>query len=130
MFRNLVKISLQTLKNMTKMSMLSIMEDSTSRSKMGQNSDRRAVARAEEAQRITKEEKVARNCVVTVEPTIHLVSVQHMENTVSSARKKDILVPIANLAITTSSMVIHPQENLDITMKWNRMTVVMIGHSP
>ena len=64
---------------MTKMLMLLIMEDSNSRSEMDQNSDSRAVARAMEAPRVIKEEKVVRNHVVTVEPTTHLISVQHME---------------------------------------------------
>ena len=115
---------------MTKMLMLLIMEDSNSRSKMDQNSDSRAVARAKEAPRVIKEENVGRNHVVTVEPTTHLVSVQHMEKTVFSARKKDISVPTVDPAGTTNSMVIHPQEDLDINMKWNKMTMVMIGHFP
>ena len=77
-----------------------------------------------------KEEKVIRNHVVTVEPTIHFISVQHMEKTVFSARKKDISVPTVDPVGTTNSMVIHPQEDLDINMKWNKMTMVMIGHFP
>ena len=64
---------------MTKMLMLLIVEDSNSRSKMDQNSDSRAVARAKEAPRVIKEEKVVRNHLVTVEPTTHLVSVQYMD---------------------------------------------------
>ena len=113
---------------MTKMLMLLIMEDSNSRSKMDQNSDNRAIARAKEAQSVIKEEKVVRNHVVTVQPTTHLVSVQHMEKTVFSARKKDISVPTVDPAGTTNSMVIHPQEDLDVNMKWNKMIMVMIGH--
>ena len=110
--------------------MLLIMEDSTSRSEMDPNSDSRAVARAKEVPRVTKEENVVRNHVVTVEPTTHLVSVQHMEKTVFSARKKDISMPTVNPAGTTNIMVIHPQEDLAINMKWNKMTMVMIGHFP
>ena len=121
---------LANVESMTKMLMLLIVEDSNSRSKMDQNSDRRAMARAKEAPRVIKEEKVVRNYVVTVEPTTHLISVQHMEKTVFSARKKDISVPTVNPAGTTNSMVIHPQEDLDINMKWNKMTMVMIGHFP
>ena len=83
---------------MTKMLMLLIMEDSNSRSEMDRNSDSRAVAKAKEAPRVIKEEKVVRNCVVTVEPTAHLISAQHMEKTVFSARRKDISVPTANPA--------------------------------
>ena len=93
---------------------------------VNQNSDSRAIARAKEAPRVIKEEKVVRNHVVTVEPTTHLISVQHMEKTVFSTRKKDILVP----AGTTNSVVVHPQEDLDIIMKWNKMTMVIIGHFP
>ena len=48
---------------MTKMLMLLIVEDSNSRSEMDQNSDGRAVAKAEEAPRVIKEEKVERNHV-------------------------------------------------------------------
>ena len=73
---------------------------------------------------------MVRNHLVTVEPTTHLISVQHMEITVVSARKKDISVPTVDPAGTTNSMVIHPQEDLDINMKWNKMTMVMIGHFP
>ena len=113
---------------MTKILMLLIMEDSNSRSEMDQNSDSRAVARAKEAPKVIKEEKVVRNHVVTVDPTIHLVSVQLMENTVFSARKTDISVPTVDPTGTTNSMVIHPQEDLDVNMKWNKMTMVMIGH--
>ena len=102
------------------------MEDSNSRSKMDQNSDSKALAIAKE---ITRTTKVVRN-VVTVELITHLVSVQHMEKTVSSARRKDISVLTANLVKTANSMVIHPQEDLDVNMKWNKMTMVMIGHSP
>ena len=76
---------------MTKMLMLLIMEDSNSRSKMDQNSNR-AVAKAKEAPRVIKEEKMVRNHVVTVEPTTHLISAQHMEKTVFSASRKDISV--------------------------------------
>ena len=115
---------------MTKMLILLIMEDSNSRSKMDQNSDSRAIARAKEALKAIQEEKVVRNHVITVEPTTHLANVQHMEKTAFSARRKDISVPTADPAGTTNSMVIHPQEDLDIDMKWNKMTVVMIGHSP
>ena len=114
---------------MTKMLMLLIMEDSNSRSEMDQNSDSRAVARAKEAPKAIKEEKVVRNAV-GVEPTTQLVRVQHMEKTAFSTRKRDISVPTADPAGTTNSMVIHPQEDLDINMKWNKMTMVMIGHSP
>ena len=60
------------------MLMLSIMEDSNSRSEMDQNSDNRAIAKAKEAPRVIKAEKVLRNHVVTVEPTTHLVSAQPM----------------------------------------------------
>ena len=77
---------------MTKMLMLLIVEDSNSRSKMDQNSDSRAVAKAKEAPRVIKEEKVVRNHVVTVEPTTHLVSAQHMQKTVFSARRKDSIL--------------------------------------
>ena len=94
MLRSLVKISLQMLKSMTKLLMLSIMEDNSPRSEMDQNSDSKAIAIAKEVTRITK---VVRN-VVTVELITHLVSVQHMEKTVSSARRKDISVLTANLA--------------------------------
>ena len=110
---------------MTKMLMLLIVEDSNSRRQMVQNSDSRAVARAKEALRGIKEEKVVRNHVVIVEPTTQLVSV-HMEKTVFSARKKDISVPTVDPAGTTNSMVVHPQEDLDVNMKWNKMTMVMI----
>ena len=115
---------------MTKMLMLLIMEDSNSRCEMDQNSDSRAVARAKEAPKAIKEEKVVRNHMVTVEPTNYLVSVQHMEKTVFSARKKDISVPTADPAGTINSMAIHPQEDLDVNIKWNKMTMVTIGHSP
>ena len=115
---------------MTKMLMLLIMKDSNSRSKVDRNSDIRAVARAKEAPKAIKEEKVGRNHVVTVELTTHLISVQHMEKTAFSARKKDISVPAADPAETTNSMVVHLQEDLDINMRWNKMTMVMIGHSP
>ena len=108
---------------MTKMLMLLTVEDSNSRSEMDQNSDSRAIARAKEAQRVVKEKKVVRNHVVTVEPTTHLVSVQHMENTVFSTRKMDISVPTVDPAGTTNSMVIHPQEDLDVNMKWNKITM-------
>ena len=102
---------------MTKMLMLLIMEDSNSRSEMDQISDSRAIARAKEAPGVIKEEKVVRNHVVTVEPTTHLVSVQYMEKTVFSARKKAISVPTVDPAGTNNSMVVHPQEDLDINMK-------------
>ena len=115
---------------MTKMLMLLIMEDSNSRSEMDQNSDSRGVAKSKEAPRVIKAEKVVRNHVVTVEPTTHLVSAQHMEKTVFSARRKDISVPTADPAGTTNSMVIHPQEDLDVNMKWSKMTMVMTGHFP
>ena len=110
--------------------MLLIMEDSNSRSEMDQNSDSRVIAKAKEAPRVIKEEKMVRNHVVTVEPTTHLVSAQYMEKTVFSARRKDISVPTADPAGTTNSMVIHPQQDLDVNMKWNKMTMVMIGHFP
>ena len=48
---------------MTKMLMLLIVQDSNSRSEMDQNSDSRAVARAKEAPRVIKGEKVVRNHV-------------------------------------------------------------------
>ena len=115
---------------MTKMLMLLIMEDSSSKSRMDKNSDSKAVAGTKEAPKAIKEEKVVRNHVVTVEPTTHLVSVQHMEKTAFSARRKDISVPTANPAGTTNSVVVHTQEDLDINMKWNKMTMVMIRHSP
>ena len=115
---------------MTKMLMLLIVEDSNSRSEMDQNSDSRAVAKAKEAPRVIKEERVVRNHVVTEEPTTHLVSAQHMEKTVFSARRKDISVPTADPAGTTNSMVLHPQEDPDVNMKWSKMTMVMIGHFP
>ena len=115
---------------MTRMLMLLIMEDSNSRSKMDQNSDSRAIARAKEAPRVIKEEKVVRNHVATVEPTIHLISVQHMEKTVFSTRKRDISVNTVDPAGTTNSMVVRPQEDLDVNMKWNKMTMVIIGHFP
>ena len=57
---------------MTNTLMLLIVEDSNPRSEMDQNSDSRAIARAKEALRVIKEEKVVRNHVVTVEPTTHL----------------------------------------------------------
>ena len=115
---------------MTKMLMLLIVEDSNSRSEMDQNSDSRAIAKAKDTPRVIKKEKVVRNHVVTVEPSTHLASAQHMEKTVFSARRKDISVPTADPAGTTNSMVIHPQEDLDINMKWSKMTMVMIGHFP
>ena len=102
------------------------MEDNNSRSEMDQNSDSKAITIAKEVTRITK---VVRN-VVTVELIIHLISVQHMEKTVFSAKRKDISVHTADLARIANSMVVHPQEDLDINMKWNKMTMVMIGHSP
>ena len=73
---------------------------------------------------------MVRNHVVTMEPPTHLINVQHMEKTAFSARKKVISVPTADPVETTNSMAIHPQEDLDINMKWNTMTMVMIGHSP
>ena len=130
MLKSLVKTSLLMLKSMTKMLILLIVEDSNSRSKMDQNSDSRAIARAKEAPKEIKEEKVVRNHVVTVEPTTHLISVQHMEKTVFSARKKDISVPTVDPAGPTNSVAIHPQEDLDINMKWSKMTMVMTGHFP
>ena len=103
------------------------MEDNNnSRSEMDQNSESKAIAIAKDVTEITK---VVRN-VVTVELITHLVSVQHMEKTVFSAKRKDISVHTANLAKTANSMVIHPQEDLDINIKWNKMMMVMIGHSP
>ena len=109
---------------MTKMLMLSIVEDNNSRSEMDQNSGSKAVAKE-----VTRTTKVVRN-VVNVELIIHLISIQHMEKTVSSARKKDISVHTANLARTANNVVIHPQEDLDINMKWNNVIMMMIGHSP
>ena len=50
-----------------------------------------------------------------------------MEKTAFNARKRDITVDPAG---TTNSMVIHLQEDPDVNMKWNEMTMVMIGHSP
>ena len=94
---------------MTKMLILLFMEDSNSRSEMDQNSDSRAIARAKEAPRIIKEAKVVRNHEVTVKPTTHLVSVQHMEKTVFRARKMDISVPTVDPAGTANSMVVHPK---------------------
>ena len=102
------------------------MEDNNSRSEMDQNSDSKAIAIAKEVTRITK---VVRN-EVTVELITHLISVQHLEKTVFSAKRKDISVHTANLARTANSVVVHPQEDLDINMKWNKMTMVMTGHSP
>ena len=64
---------------MTKMLMLLTTEDSNSRSKMDQNLDSRAIAKAKEAAKAIKEENMVRNHVVTMELTTHLVSVQHME---------------------------------------------------
>ena len=93
---------------------------------MDQNSDSKAIAIAKEVTRITK---VVSN-VVTVELITHLISVQHMEKTVFSAKRKDISVHAADLARTANSVVIHPQEDPDVIMKWNKMTMVMIGHSP
>ena len=102
------------------------MEDNNSRSEMDQNSDSKAIAIAKEVTRITK---VVRN-VLTVELITHLVSVQHMEKTVFSAKRKNISVHTADLARTANSMVVHPQEDPDVNMKWNKMTMVMIEHSP
>ena len=102
---------------MIKMLMLLIMEEFNSRSEMDQNSDSRTMARAKEAPGVIKEKKIVRNHVVTVEPTIHLIGVQHMEKTVFSTRKKVISVPTVDPAGTTNSMVVHPQEDLDINMK-------------
>ena len=92
---------------------------------MDQNSDSKAVAIAKEVTKITK---VVRN-VVTVELITHFISVQHMEKTVFSAKRNDISVHTADLVRTANSIVVHPQEDLD-NMKWNKMTMVMIGHSP
>ena len=111
---------------MTKMLILSIVEDNSSRSKMDQNSDRKVIAIVKEVTKITK---VVRN-VVIVELITHLISVLRMEKTVSSARRRDTSVLTVDLVGTTDSMVVHPQEDLDITMKLNKMTLVMIGHSP
>ena len=88
----------------------------------GQNSDSKVIVIAEEVASITK---VVRN-VVIVELITHLISVQHMGKTVSSARRKDISVLTVILARIANSMDIHPQEDLDIHMKWNKMTMVMI----
>ena len=51
---------------------------------------------------VPKITKVVRN-VVTVELIIHLVNVQHMEKTASSARRKDISVHTADLARTANT---------------------------
>ena len=126
MLRNLVRVSLLMLRSMTKMSMLSIVEDNSSRGKMDQNSDSKVIAIVKEVTKITK---VVRN-VVIVELVTYLVSVLHMKKTVSSARRRDISVLTVDLVGTTDSMVVHPQEDLYITMKLNKMTLVMIGHSP
>ena len=114
------------LRSMTKMLMLSIMEDSNPGSIMDQNSDNKAIVIANEATKITK---VVRN-VVIVKLITHLISVQHMGKTVSSAKRRDTSVSTVNLARMTNSMDVHPQEDLDVNMKWNKMTMVMIGHSP
>ena len=53
-----------------------------------------------------------------------------MEKTVSSAKRKDILVHTADLARTANNVVVLPQEDLDVNMRWNKMAMVMIGHSP
>ena len=106
--------------------MLSIVEDNSSRSEMDQNSDSKAVVIAKEVTKITK---VVRN-VVIVELITHLISAQHMGKTVSSARRKDISVLTVILARRVNNVVVHPQEDLDINMKWNKMTIVMIGHFP
>ena len=45
-------------------------------------------------------------------------------------KKKDISVSTADPAGTTNSMVIHHQGDLDVNMKCNKMTMVMIGHFP
>ena len=121
MLKSLVKTSLLMLKSMTKLLMLLIVEDSSSRSGMDQSSDSRTTARAKEAPKAIKKEKVIRN---------HVITVELMEKTAFSARKKDISVPTADPVGTTNSMVIHPQEDLDVNMKWNKMTMVMTGHSP
>ena len=76
-----------------------------------------------------KDNKGGRN-VVIVELITHLISVLRMEKTVSSARRRDISVLTVDLVGTTDSMVVHPQEDLDITMKLTKTTLVMIGHSP
>ena len=89
------------------------MEDSNSRSEIDQNSDSKAIAIAKEVTRIPK---VVRN-VVTVELITHLISAQHVEKTVFSAKRKDISVHTADLARTANNMVVHPKENLDINMK-------------
>ena len=75
------------------------MEDNNSRSGMDQNSDSKAIAIAKEVTRITK---VVRN-VVTVELITHLISVQHTEKTVFSAKRKDISVHTADLARTANT---------------------------
>ena len=89
---------------------------------MDLSTDSKVTVIAEEVTRITK---VERN-VVTVELITHLSSVQH----VSSVRRKDISVLTVDLARIANNMVVHSQEDLDINMKWNKMTMVMIGHSP
>ena len=122
MLRSLVKTFLPMLKSMTKMLILSIMEDSSPRSIMDQNSGSKAMVIAEEVTGITK---VVRN-VITVKLITHLAS----EKTVFSAKRKDILVHTADLARTANNVVIHLQEDLDVNMNWNKMTMVMIGHFP
>ena len=67
------------------------MEENNSRSEMDQNSDSKAIAITKEVTRMTK---VIRN-VVTVELIAHLISVQHMEKTAFSAKRKDISVHTA-----------------------------------
>ena len=57
MLKSLVKTSLLMLKSVTKMLMLLIVEDSSSKGGMDQNSDSRAIARAKEAPKAIKEEK-------------------------------------------------------------------------
>ena len=80
---------------------------------MDQNSDSKARAIAK---KVTRTTKVVRN-VVTVELITHLISVQHVEKTVFSAKRKDISVHTAD-----PHMFVHPQEDLNISMKWNKMT--------
>ena len=109
---------------MTKMLMLLIMEDSSSRSEMDQNSDSRAVVRAKEAPKAIKEEKVVRNHVVTV----HKCPAYGKD--CFQCKKKGHSVPTADPAGTTNCVLIHPQEDLDVYMKWSKMTMVMIEHSP
>ena len=73
---------------MTKMLMLLIMEDHNSRSEMDQNSDNRTIARAKEVPKAIKEENMVRNHVVTVGPTIHLISASIWKRLLSVQEKR------------------------------------------